>query len=770
MIVGTPAYMPPEQAKGQVDRVDRRADVFSLGAILCEILTAQPPYVSQADEITALAMLGHLAPARERLRGCGADAELVALVERCLEVNPDDRPADAVAVAEAVARYRAGVQERLRRAEVERAESQARAEAEARERITAEEKAAAERRERQAAEARATAERRARRLTLALAATALLLLTLVGVGAVHLWGQQLQQQQERFRQEAEELQRKAEQARRDTFTEADLKEFTENIGKVVPVKVLDQRAELDQAEKALARAEGRLDGTADKELQAREQQGRRTLNRLRREQQMLQQLDEARLRSSQAGEGILNHAATDKRYRKAYADYGIDVAQLDPRKAAALVRASDLHVQLVEALDHWVASLPADYKPWKQKLQTIADAADNSDWRQQVQEVLRRADGEGGRRLAALALRTALPVPRAVRLARVLAGLKLFNEAVAVLEKSRLAHPKDFWVYFALGRICSTAMPPRTAEAVRYYTAAVAVSPHSAAAHNNLGIALQAQNRLADAEAEFREAIRGRDKYPKAHNNLGNVLKAQGRLAEAEAEFRAAVKLNNDFLEAYRNLGHVLRLQGRFVEALAAYQRWHQLELPRWRAASARWVKEAKRLIEMDKKLPELLKDPTKRSSNPAEQIELAQVCRFKGWFASAVGFYAAAFAATPALAEQGKPVNRYRAACAAGLAGCGGGADPVKPTAEERAALRGRALGWLRDDLAAWSKRAESGDAGERALTQQAMERWRADAELAGVRDKDGLDKLPKAERNDWQKLWAGVDALWERTSAAGR
>ena len=41
--MGTPAYMPPEQARGDVEAMDERSDVFALGAILCEILTGQPP-------------------------------------------------------------------------------------------------------------------------------------------------------------------------------------------------------------------------------------------------------------------------------------------------------------------------------------------------------------------------------------------------------------------------------------------------------------------------------------------------------------------------------------------------------------------------------------------------------------------------------------------------------------------------------------------------------------------------------------------------------
>ncbi len=124
-ILGTPAYMPPEQAIGAHDQVDARSDVFGLGAILCTILTGRPPYRGESSESTRqLAARAKLEDAFEALDRCGAEPEIVALCKRCLAAEPADRPADAGFVAREIAELRAAAIERARQAELEKVEAE----------------------------------------------------------------------------------------------------------------------------------------------------------------------------------------------------------------------------------------------------------------------------------------------------------------------------------------------------------------------------------------------------------------------------------------------------------------------------------------------------------------------------------------------------------------------------------------------------------------------------------------------------------------------
>jgi serine/threonine-protein kinase len=138
----------------------------------------------------------------------------------------------------------------------------------------------------------------------------------------------------------------------------------------------------------------------------------------------------------------------------------------------------------------------------------------------------------------------------------------------------------------------------------------------------------------------------------------------------------------------------------------------------------------------------------------------------FKQFYAASVRFYTDAFAADMKLAGDLRQPHRYNAACAAALAGCGQGKDADKVEEKERARLRQQSLEWLRADLALWTKLAENDNPKARETVQQKMKHWQTDADLAGVRDKDALAKLPAEEQEAWRQLWDDLSAVLKRAS----
>jgi hypothetical protein len=101
-LLGTPAYMAPEQIAGMAHKADARTDVYALGAVLYFVLTGRPPF-DATSFVELSAQVLHMEPPPPRALAAGADPRLEAICLRCLRKNPGDRYASALEMAAALA-------------------------------------------------------------------------------------------------------------------------------------------------------------------------------------------------------------------------------------------------------------------------------------------------------------------------------------------------------------------------------------------------------------------------------------------------------------------------------------------------------------------------------------------------------------------------------------------------------------------------------------------------------------------------------------------
>jgi tetratricopeptide (TPR) repeat protein len=543
--------------------VDERADVFGLGAILCEILTGQPPFLGKRAEAQRKSQLAQLDDAYARLEGCGAEAELVDLAKRCLAVEPWERPRDAGQVAAAVTAYQESVAERLHQAELAQAAEAARAE---------EARATAA-----AAEAKARAERRARGLTVALAASVLLA---GGLGAAG-WrwveleridrAAALKARVNTALQEAVRLRGLAQGA-----TEGNLAPWTEA---VAAAKNLDALLE-PEVNPVLRQQTAALLA----EVTAEEQQAAAAVRAAERDRVLLDRLLDIRSAKADDRDGW----ATDAAYAEAFRTVGLDVAALSPAEAGAQLRARPAAVvlALAAALDDWAAVRRDKRKDaaGAKRLTEAAQVADPDPWRQELRAGLEQRD----RKTRLTALRALAQTARLDELSAV--SLDLLGQALnaagdapaaeTVLRAAQQRHPGDIWVNYDLAGILRNM--DRREEAIRYYVAARALRPETA---HELAHALESKGELDEAIAVFQDLVRLRPRSGHHLSCLGNALQARGRAQEARTVLDAAIAANREDLRlrpddarAHLHLGNALKAQGKMDDAVVAYREAMRLQ------------------------------------------------------------------------------------------------------------------------------------------------------------------------------------------------
>jgi serine/threonine-protein kinase len=532
-VMGTPAYMAPEQAQGEIDMLDERADVFSLGAILCELLTGRPPYEPiEGETIVMQAARAKLKPARDRIEACDADPALVRLCLDCLMPGREARLPNAEVVAKAMHEYLATVEERAQKAELAAAE----------------------------ARIKAAEERRARRLTLALAGTI--------VGAIALGGGALYWVGHERAQRAEEHAQRAEQTR--TSVEAAYGESIElgRAGKPAEALAAARRAlslaETGDADAALLERAKNFVAKAEQDVGAAERAHKLVVQ----DEKLRSRLIDLRLQQIATIDNNVRQVELDQAFAQAFHDYGVDLEGDDLVPALKRIRERSIAEEVALSLDDWGHLRRKVHGAKSEKAENLYYLAMDLD-PEPVRKRMRQAVAEND-------LKVMLELTSADKLAELEPGsifvlsTALWDasdaqrpEVFRIIEQALRLYPGDFVLQACAGFFYQGGGRFENALACR--TAALSLRPHDAAARVKVGESLLSLGRLTAAAATLQAAVAQDPSSLEGLSLLGEAQMMLGDYSGAYATLTSSPKLEadanirSDVLAAKFCTGHLTR-------------------------------------------------------------------------------------------------------------------------------------------------------------------------------------------------------------------
>jgi eukaryotic-like serine/threonine-protein kinase len=283
-------------------------------------------------------------------------------------------------------------------------------------------------------------------------------------------------------------------------------------------------------------------------------------------------LEDIRMSHVEASEEGLDLAGAASLYAAAFRDYGIDVEHGPPAMVGAQIKERDSRGALVGALDDW--ALNTTDSAARGRLLAVADAAEGryDSFSSQVRAALARGDKLS---LLKLAEEARSAKGRPATLVSLAAGLReqgALEQAVELLKTAQEDQPGDFWLNLELATTLLLWRPGEPREALPFVTAARALSNGNPGVYAYVGNAQVKAGKLADAEGSFRQAIRQKADFAVAIADLGLVLNEQGKLKEAELMLTKALALDPRNPRSHYNLGLNLQRQGNNARAVDAYR------------------------------------------------------------------------------------------------------------------------------------------------------------------------------------------------------